>query len=193
MGYLVGEAESDIWQRTLESYGARFVRRDLGGVVLFDEVAPQGDPHATPLSPSSLSLEASDGRGSERLALDGRLETRWGSGAPQRRGMTFRVGFAEPTDVTWVRIRMGQLGRDRARALALETSVDGEHWNRQEVPTAVDGIRWKDGIPEENARGDLDLWVNCRGIRALRLVNLGQSSRFDWSIAELEIDGRPSR
>jgi hypothetical protein len=136
-------------------------------------------------------LEASHGRGSERLAVDGSLATRWGSHAPQRPGMRFTIRFPQPTDVSWLKIRMGHLTSDRARRLALETSVDGEHWNRRELPTVVDGIRWRDGVPEENADGDLDLWVNARGVRALSLVNEGESSRFDWSIAELEIDGRP--
>ena len=105
--------------------------------------------------------------------------------------MRFTIRFPQPTDVSWLKIRMGHLITDRARRLVLETSVDGEHWNRQELPTVVDGIRWRDGVPEENADGDLDLWVNARGVRALSLVNEGESSRFDWSIAELEIDGRP--
>jgi hypothetical protein len=106
--------------------------------------------------------------------------------------MTFTIRFPEPTDVSWLRIRMGRFGTDRASAIALETSVDGERWTRREIPKVVDGIRWNGGVPEENARGDLDLWVNAGGLRALRLVGLGESSHFDWSIAEIEIDGRPS-
>lgn len=191
MGYLVGDAESGVWQKVLEAYGARFVRRELGGVVLFDEIAPQ--PAGTPLSSAGWMLEASDGGGSEPLAADGRLDTRWGSHTPQRPGMQFTIGFAGPTDVSWLKIRMGRFATDQAHGLVIETSVDGERWNRQEVPTMVDGIRWRDGVPEENADGDLDLWVNAAGVRALRLVNRGESSRFDWSIAELEIDGRPRR
>ena len=72
----------------------------------------------------------------------------------------------------------------------LETSVDGEHWKQLELPTVIDGIRWRDDVPEANADGDIDLWVNVEGVRALSLVNGGESSRFDWSIAELEIYGR---
>jgi hypothetical protein len=187
MGYLVGDAESAAWQAALEAYGARFVRRDLGGVVLFDEIAPQ--PSGPRLSPMEWTLEASDGPGSERLAVDGDLDTRWGSHAPQRPGMRFAIRFPRPTDVSWLKIRMGRFTSDRARRLVLETSVDGEHWNRRELPPVVDGIRWRDGVPAENADGDLDLWVNAPGIRALSLVSGGESSRFDWSIAELEIDG----
>ncbi len=193
VGYLVGESESAMWQATLEIYGARFTRRDLGGVVLFDDVAPQSDPEAVRLPSSSWMLQASSGQDAAFLAVDGRLDTRWGSRAPQRPGMSFEVGFREPTDVAWVRIRMGRYGTDRALVIALETSVDGKHWARREIPKVVDGIRWNDGIPEENANGDLDLWVNAHGLRGLRLVDLGESSRFDWSIAELEIEGRPSR
>ncbi len=192
VGYLVGESEAAMWQATLETYGARFVRRDLGEAVLFDEVMPQSDPDARPLSPSRWTLEASDGQNTAALAVDGRLDTRWGSEAPQRPGMTFTVRFPEPTDVSWLRIRMGRFRTDRASVMALETSVDGERWIRREIPKVVDGIRWKDGLPEENANGDVDLWVNARGLTALRIVGLGESSRFDWSIAEIEIDGRPS-
>jgi hypothetical protein len=186
MGYIVGDAESGVWQRALEAYGARFVRRDLGGVVLFDEIGPQ--PKGTPLSPDDWTVEASDGRGSAPLAVDGRLDTRWGSHAPQRPGMTFTIGFPRPTDVSWLKIRMGRFATDRARGLVVETSIDGERWNRLELPAVVDGIRWRDGVPEENADGDLDLWVNASGLRALRLVGRGESSRFDWSIAEVEIE-----
>lgn len=191
MGYLVGDADSAVWQRALEAYGARVVRRELGGAVLFDQISPR--PAGAPLSPADWTLEASDGRGSERLAVDGRLDTRWGSHAPQRPGMSFTISFARPTDVSWLKIRMGRLATDRARGLVIETSVDGARWTRQEVPTVMEDIRWKDGAPEENADGDLDLWVNATAVRALRLVNHGESSRFDWSIAELEIQGRPAR
>ena len=70
---------------------------------------------------------------------------------------------------------MGRFRTDRASVMALETSVDGERWIRREIPKVVDGIRWKDGLPEENANGDVDLWVNARGLTALRLVGLGES------------------
>lgn len=191
MRCLAGDVDSAVWQRALEAYGARFVRRELGGVVLFDEIAPQ--PAGALLSPAHWTLEANDGRGSERLAVDGRLDTRWGSRAPQRPGMRFTIGCPQPTNVSWLKIRMGRLATDRARGLVVETSVDGTRWNRQEVLTVMDGIRWRDGTPEENADGDLDFWVNAAGVRALRLVNRGESSRFDWSIAELEIQGRLAR
>jgi hypothetical protein len=105
--------------------------------------------------------------------------------------MRFTIRFPRSTDVSWLKVRMGRFTSDRARRLVLETSVDGEHWNRRELPPVVDGIRWRDDVPAENADGDLDLWVNAGGIRALSLVSESESSRFDWSIAELEIDGGP--
>ena len=191
--YLVGAEEAAGWQRTLRLYGARFVRRDFGGVVLLDDVAPDVAPGAVPLAPARWKIEASDGRTTERLAVDGRLDTRWGSAAPQRPEMTYTVELPEPTDVSWVRIRMGHLGNDRARSLAFATSVDGTRWKREELPRVVDGIFWRDGIPVENSNGDVDLWVDERRVRFVRLVNLGRDSHFDWSIAELEIEGSPAR
>lgn len=191
--YLVSEEEAAGWQRMLGLYGARFVKRDLGGVVLLDEIAPQVAAGTGPLSPAAWKILASDGRGTERLAVDGRLDTRWGTGKPQRPEMTYTIEFPEPFDVSWLRIRMGDLPTDRARALAFATSVDGTHWKREELPREVDGIVWQDGVPVENSDGDLDLWVNEHGVRFVKLVNLGESSRFDWSIAELQIEGRPNR
>jgi hypothetical protein len=191
--YLVGAEEAAGWERTLRLYGARFVRRDLYGVVLFDDVSPQAAPRAALLSPATWKIEASDGRMTERLAVDGKIETRWGSGTPQRPEMTYAVEFPEPVDVAWVRVRMGHLGNDRARSLAFATSVDGTRWKREELPRVVDGIFWQDDVPVENSNGDVDLWVNERAVRFVRLINLGKDSRFDWSIAELSIEGSPAR
>jgi hypothetical protein len=192
-GYLVGQEEAAGWERTLGLYGARFVRRDLDGVVLLDDIVPEVVPGAGPLDPATWKIEASDGRGTERKAVDGRLDTRWGTGRPQRPEMTYTVEFPQPIDVTWVRVRMGRFVKDRARELAFATSVDGTHWKREELPRVVDGIVWRDGIPVENSNGDVDLWVNERATRFVRLVDLAENSHFDWSIAELAIEGRPSR
>src|SRR5882724_208433 len=186
IGVVVGSSAAEEWADALTLYGARFVRHDLAGVDLLDGISPQPMAGGAPLSGEHWKLEASDGHGTEARAVDGRLDTRWASRGPQRPGMTYTVEFDVPTDVTWAKIRMGRLGLDRARALAFETSADGEHWQRRDVPTVVTGIRWNGKIPEENADGNVDLWVNARGIRFFRLVNLGESSRFDWAIVELE-------
>jgi 4-amino-4-deoxy-L-arabinose transferase-like glycosyltransferase len=188
VGVLVGAVAAPEWEQALALYGARFVRHDLAGVVLLDGLAPQ--PQASRLSPDDWTLEASDGRGTEREAVDGSMQTRWRSRAPQRPGMTFSIGFAEPTDVRWVKIRMGHLRLDRARALSFETSSDGSRWERRDVPAVLDGLRWEGEEPVENSNGDVDLWVNADGIRFLRLENRGESSHFDWSIVEVEIDGQ---
>jgi hypothetical protein len=106
--------------------------------------------------------------------------------------MTYTVEFPQPVDVAWLHIRMGHLGNDRARSLAFATSVDGTDWKREELPRVVDGIVWRDGVPVENSNGDVDLWVDERGVRYVRLINLESNSYFDWSIAELQIEGAPS-
>jgi hypothetical protein len=106
--------------------------------------------------------------------------------------MAFTVGFPQPVDVSWVRIRMGNFKKDGAQALAVETSADGERWDRLDVPLAMGGIVWSEGVPEANFDGDLDLWVDRAGVRLIRLVNLGTHPRYDWSIAELTIEGAPA-
>jgi hypothetical protein len=190
-GVLVGAAAAPEWEKALALYGARFVRHDLAGVVLLDALFPQ--PQATRLSPEHWTLEASDGRGTEPDAVDGRMDTRWRSRGPQRPGMTFTIRFDEPTDVRWVKIRMGHVGLDRARLLSFETSSDGTRWDRRDVPAPFDGLWWDGDTPTVNSNGDVDLWVNTSGVRFLRLLNRGESSHFDWSIVELEVDGERAR
>jgi hypothetical protein len=158
--------------------------------VLFDEVRQEELADAHPLSSAGWKVDASDGSASAGLAIDGLLDTRWGSASPQRRGMTFTITLPEPTDVAWLHLRTGRFVTDRARALAVETSRDGTHWRRREVPGVLAGVQWRDGVPQETASGDLDLWIGEEKLSAVRLVNLGESSHFDWSIAELTLDGR---
>ena len=56
-GYLVGAQEAAGWERMLRLYGARYVRRDAEGIVLFDEVAPQIAPGARPLDPAAWKID----------------------------------------------------------------------------------------------------------------------------------------
>jgi 4-amino-4-deoxy-L-arabinose transferase-like glycosyltransferase len=191
-GFLLSQGEVEAWERRLGTFGASFERRDLAGVVLLSDVRPKQAPQARPLSPEKWTLHANVGAGGESRAVDGRLDTRWGSGSPQRPGMAFTVGFPQPVDVSWVRIRMGNFKKDGAQALAVETSADGERWDRLDVPLAMGGIVWSEGVPETSFDGDLDLWVDRAGVRSIRLVNLGTHPRYDWSIAELTIEGVPA-
>jgi hypothetical protein len=193
LGIVTAASAAAEWAGALTLYGARFVRHDLADVVLFDTITRQADPAASPLSGDRLKLTASDGRGGESLAMDGRLDTRWGSHAPQRPGMTFTIELPEPTDVAWVKVRIGRFARDRARALSIETSPDGERWDRRDVPTIMPGIRWNGDVPEVSRDGDLDLRIDAQRARFVRLVNHGESTWLDWSIAEVAIEGRPSR
>jgi hypothetical protein len=190
VGYLVGESEAAMWQATLETYGARFVRRDLGEAVLFDEVTPQSDPEARPLA---VEVDARGQRRSELCRLGGGREARHAMGqqAPQRPGMTFTVQFPEPTDVSCedphgavpYRSRFGDGSRDLGRRRAMDSPRD----------------------PESRRRHSLERRAS-RGERERRRRPLGERPRphrpsprrprgephFDWSIAEIEIDGRPS-
>lgn len=189
VGYLVADGDAQVWQDALEAYGARFVRRPLEGLVLFDEIRPRDAAPA--LASDRFTLGASGGVESARLVLDGRLDTRWGSQAPQHPGMSFTIGFAEPTSVSWLRVRSGPFGTDRARQVALETTRDGTHWQRRAIPAVIESLRWNGALPEENANGDRDLWIGEDGLRGVRLVNLSESSHFDWSIAEIAVEGKP--
>ncbi|MGH7856848.1 MAG: discoidin domain-containing protein, partial [Candidatus Binatia bacterium] len=144
--------EAAAWRDWLDAFGARYVPNAIGDAILFLDVAPRRRASHGRLLPAGFAVTASSGRGGERLALDGDPATRWASRAPQAAGMSFTVEFPEPVDVSRVRVRSGRFPHDRARALAWETSIDGERWERRDVPLERGAIRWRDDAsPEVNA------------------------------------------
>ena len=106
-------------------------------------------------------------------ALDGRPETRWSSGTPQRPGMWFELDLQETQTVSRLALDTGTSTNDYPHGYVVRLSTDGQNW-------------------EEVARRDqndqaLDVSFSPRSARYIRIEQTGRADRWWWSIHEVTI------
>lgn len=120
---------------------------------------------------------------------DESLGTRWGSGEPQHNGMVVEIRFDKTQVVSGIDLHAGFWPQDSARALRVEgIGTDGAECLLATAAPAV---------PTEWSRGDfgakmVSFYFPPRQVAAIKLIQEGQDSVFDWSIAEINIYGEPS-
>lgn len=153
--------------------------------IIYDlRVPPPLENKKLPIDASEVS--ASHGNESAYFAVDGDMQTRYGSAHPQTPGMVFRVDFHTPRTITEVDVDWGKWHSDAARGLSIVCEYpDGEAF---EILTRseYEALRYV---------GDFFRWPLRFRLRAPRicrslvLTQLAGDRIFDWSIAELTIFG----
>ena len=128
---------------------------------------------------SCLSLSAP-------LAIDHNVDTRWVCG-PQSGRESFEADLGAPFEVTSVRYALGRYIGDFPRDLVIETSVDGEMWEPARTGDVVAASI--EGHLADPLLGTTTLRFPPRVARHVRLRQVGQDDRANWSIGELEIWG----
>lgn len=176
--YVLVAEEANLTTRGLAELGYRFRQTVVGGYVVIDEVRPVsvfGEPLAPEKASASILAENASS------AIDGDLSTRWSSGGtPQRDGMAFTLSFASDAPrIAGLSLDLGFWPHDRPQELQiLGLEPDGswcELFDSREVDIEVDfGRQWK-------------FYFEPRNFIALKLIQRGNHSVFDWSIAELEV------
>ncbi len=154
-------------------------------------LAPADVPEGVPVSgetrlriagvtSSCLSVSAS-------RAIDSDLDTRWVCG-PQSGRESFEADLDALVEVTSVRYALGRYIGDFPRDLVIETSVDGETWEPARSGDVVAATI--EGHLADPLVGTTTLRFPARVARHVRLRQVGQDDRANWSIGELEIWGR---
>ena len=173
-------------------------RRQFGDTVVWQLDDP---PVRLPVDESSLvpirlaetMLTASAMPDRLRFALDGNLDTKWLSAAPQSGSEWLRVEFGRDVDVGRVAILTSRFGvGDYPRALLVESETgDGSRlalYSGSFLPLLVDGLsRGAAGAPAV-----LDLPSNRT--KALWIRQTGRSRTWQWAVHELMVyERRPFR
>ncbi|MBX7138186.1 MAG: glycosyltransferase family 39 protein [Oligoflexia bacterium] len=131
------------------------------------------------LDPSEFSVKANYHPEAVKLAVDGDLQTRWGSAHPQSTDMFFEIDFGEPQHIRGIKYVLAGWPQDYPRELAIEVELaDGSKRNMLDS-SAYPAIRY--------FMDDLFLAFDAMAVKRLILRQLGSDPVFDWSIAELQI------
>lgn len=130
------------------------------------------------LDGAAMKLTASHGQGAEKNATDGTRDTRWTTGAPMKGGEWFQVDIGYETDVTEIMLDAGPIGTDYPRGYEVYVSRDGKEWGQSVVTGKGTEKIFTVKIPPTYGR-------------YVKILQTGQSGGNYWSIAELQVNGRP--
>lgn len=181
MPLLLTAKQAAIVERALTALGYRYERAEPAGyVVLYGIQLPESP--GEPVSTSQLRVTASDNDAAAAMAIDGALDTRWGSASPQRPAMQFTITLEQPTEIIGLQYVLANWPQDFPRGLRVEVfPVDGRAPVTVLDPSAFDAIRYYSASQLESFTVRFDPLTAQRVV----LTITGQHSVFDWSIAEL--------
>lgn len=128
-----------------------------------------------------------------RLAeiMDGDLTTRWDTGRPQRGDEEIVLDLDALSVVSRIEMSLGASFADFPRELTVDGSDDARSWRRVwKGQTAGLALR---GAWDDPGRMPIAIEIEPVALRHIRLRQTGRGVETCWSIAELEIRGRPAR
>ena len=162
----------------LSDLGYNFRWSKVGEYVVIDHVVPMhGRGKKVEVRPEQIETTQ---RGEWRARLvDGKIDTRWGSGLNQTPGMSVTVNFPDSRVIGSLSIDLGYWTTDRARELFIEGLSPAGEWCV--LFSTAGNLKFY----EETGR-TFDLYFRPQAYRAIRLVQTGKHPVLDWSVAELE-------
>ncbi|MBN8549813.1 MAG: hypothetical protein J0M12_10910 [Deltaproteobacteria bacterium] len=174
-------SQAEIIRRALLVEGYNYREESLSGYVVFYDIAPkQSELSRVPLN--VVTAYASDAPQNAALAVDGVLQTRWGSARPQAPGMQFTVELDKPRQLRGVRYELGTWPQDEPQSLGIELLLaDGKK------KVLLDPKDW-DSVRFFREREPAILFTfDALPVKKVILTQNGEQKIFDWSIAELEL------
>ncbi len=120
---------------------------------------------------------------------DGDLVTRWQGGGDQAPGQWLMVDLGEPREVAAVRLMLGRHTPNFPRGLKIETSLDQRTW--VEVWSGGGAIVALNAGLHEPRTVPLSFPFEARSARYVRLTQTGVEPKHYWTVAELQVLGRP--
>lgn len=163
-----------------ENMGYSFKRASLSGyAVLYDVGAPVTVPR--PIPSSEFSVKASHNSDQALFAVDGQVNTRWGSAAPQNPAMLFEIIFRNSETVQEFDYSIGSWESDWGRAL--QVKCIGEHDRGHVLVSREDYLTHREFFPAKVLR----FRFPSQKCDKIAIEQVGEDTFFDWSIAELQI------
>ena len=156
----------------------RILGSNIGDTAVGAEAVASATKLLQALDGSAMKLTASHGKESEKNAIDGTRDTRWTTGAPMEGGEWFQIDIGYETNVTEIKLDAGPSGTDYPRRYEVYVSRHGKGW----------------GEPVVTGEGTEEVFTvkvpNTYG-RYVKILQTGRSGGSSWSIAEIQVNGRP--
>lgn len=172
-------AEAAIVRDVLRILGYVYSEATVSGYVLFYDI--RETERTRPLLNPWDGVRVS-GWGSRdcSAAIDGDGATRWGTGAHQSQGQSFRIDFPTARRVAGLSYDLGAFLHDYPRGLRIE--VEGPSGTRR---TVLDEVGYERVLFYLRENRGITLFWPSEEIRSLILTQTKSDPVFDWSIAEL--------
>jgi F5/8 type C domain len=186
VAYLAGAPSGPSIEATLRAAGVGFTLTEAGGYRLLGRLEPIAlRGRVIRREPARVTAEPAGG--DPRVALDGRVETRWSTGHPQAPGQWLQVEFGAAVELTGLELDLGVATSEYPRSLTVRVIHDGG-W--EDVGATV---RWVGPL----------VWTGTHVLRAgveravvsfpptwtrvVRIVQTGRDAVLPWSVAELRL------
>ena len=173
-------SQAKIVTRALETLGHSFKQDRASGYVIFHDIS----------MPSKLSeideslienVLASHGTLPAKAAFDDDLETRWGSGAPQAKGMEFKVSFKSSQKISKIHYDLGTWKQDFPRGLSIKAELS----NGEQI-TLLKARDYRAVRYYLEADNSFDFYFDPVRAKSLIFTQTDGHPILDWSIAELD-------
>lgn len=122
------------------------------------------------------------------LAIDGRTDTRWKTGRPQRPGDFFLLTAPEPTAILKAVLSIPNEPTDFPKGIEVQGSLDGqEYWTIFSELPWPGPLRWTEaGYPYYGFQSNIVFeFPKEEKVKYLRFIQLGSEDYYDWSINEV--------
>lgn len=181
MPFVLVPTQAVLVRKALDVLGYHYKETHQSGYDIVFDVAPS-QVALEMLAPSDLVVSASAHGETAPNAIDGRLDTRWGSGTAQRPGMKFEVQLKNPLPIRGISLALGRWGTDFPRGLAVEVHELGGATRSLLNPGDWEAVRYLFAY-----ESTIRFYFAPIATSAILFTQVGSDPIFDWSIAELEV------
>ena len=178
--YVLVPREAEIVKRGFAERGLLFRESSVSGYVVLDHVRPEFET-GPEIDLTGAEVSTPTRQDWARNIIDGDIGSRWGSGTPQRPGMTIDIRLPRSYRISELELNYGFFKTDAPRDLVV-VGVDSAGKSCQLFDSA--GARlW------EELGSRWPIYVPPSVINELKLVQLGTDPVFDWSLSEIKLYG----
>jgi F5/8 type C domain len=179
-------ASGPLIEATLRSAGVGFTTIDAGGYRLLGRLEPPMTPgRVVSIGPARVTAEPAGD--DPRAAVDGRMETRWSTRAPQAPGQWLEVELAMPVDLRGLELDLGAAVLEYPRGLAVKIARDGAWTDAEATVHWIGPLVWTGTHLLRAGVERVVVSFPPTRVRALRLVQTGRDTFYAWSVAELRL------